>query len=115
MALLNIRPLYYKMTFPNYDAFDEYDWDDYGIEDDLATCAGWYTDIEIAPIHAYLQGNVASCILSFIHKLWHIRDPEVKLEIYCGFDDQTIMRGHELLLFRGWRGTWTIWDFCLWL
>ena len=111
-SLINIRPFYYKMTFPNYEAFDNYDIEDYGNAEDLETCVGFYTDVDFAPIHAYLQGNVASCLLSFIEKIWH---PDEALKIHCGFDSNTIMKSPDVLIFRGWKGSWTIWESCGWI
>ena len=112
VSLINIRPLYFKMTFPNYDAYEKYDFNDYGTEDELRTCVGWYTDVDIAPIHGYVRGSVGSCVLSFVEKMWHREDP---LKIHCGFDNNTVMRTDDILLFRGWRGTWALWDMCFWL
>ena len=115
LSLINIRPLYFKMSFPNYDVYDKYDVEDFGEDDDLKACFGWYTDVDIAPIHGYTRYNLGSCMLGFVEKIWHREDPLSLDDIHCGFDDGTTIQSENILLFRGWRGTWTIWDICLWL
>ena len=110
-SALSLRPFYFKSVYPNYDAYDNYDLEDTGSNEDLLTCYGFYTDVDFLPIHAYTKGNFGSCMVAFVNKIWHREDP---LKIHCGFDSGTEMSSRDFLVFRGWKGTWTIWETCDW-
>ena len=110
--LLDIRPFYFKTKFPNYDVYEKYDYEDFGTEEDLKSCFGFYTDLDIAPVHTYIKGSFGSCMVAFMDKIWN---REEELKIHCGFDDGTIIESRKLLIFEGYRAQWTIWEWCDWL
>ena len=111
-SMLNVRPFYVKIAYPNYDAFEKYDVENYYSEKELETCSGFYTDVDFLPIHMNWKGNFGSCMVTFVEKIWHREDP---LKIHCGFDSGTEMSSRDILIFRGWKGTWTIWEKCDWI